>query len=61
MDITKEGGKPTPSGVGWIAHTQYIKQMQVIHMCMYNLTTYAKYDILYIWRTIVEKPKQQYH
>ena len=50
-------GKPTPLGVGWIAHFNQIKKNK--YMCIKQLTTYTYYDILYIWKTNIDIRIQQ--
>lgn len=47
-------GKPTPLGVGWIAHLFYSS------MCMLLLILYTYYDIVDVWKTNIDIQTQQY-
>jgi hypothetical protein len=53
-NFTIECEKPTPLGVGWIAHLFYNL------MCMYILFLYTCYDIVYVWKIIIDIQAQQY-
>lgn len=52
--ITKVYGKPTPLGVGWIAHLFYSL------MCMLLLILYTYYDIVDVWKINIDIQTQQY-
>ena len=47
-------GKPTPLGVGWIAHLFYSL------MCMLLLILYTYCDIVDVWKIIIDIQTQQY-
>ena len=52
--LLKTCGKPTPLGVGWIAHLFYSS------MCMLLLILYTYYDIVDVWKTNIDIQTQQY-
>ena len=53
-ELQQTCGKPTPLGVGWIAHLFYSL------MCMLLLILYTYYDIVYVWKIIIDIQTQQY-
>lgn len=52
--LQKTYGKPTPLGVGWIAHLFYSS------MCMLLLILYTYYDIVDVWKINIDVQTQQY-
>ena len=54
VQLQRQCGKPTPLGVGWIAHLFYNL------MCMLPLILYTYYNIIYVWKIIIDIQTQQY-
>ena len=53
-ELQQTCGKPTPLGVGWIAHLFYSL------MCMLLLILYTYYDIVDVWKINIDIQTQQY-
>ena len=54
LSLQQTCGKPTPLGVGWIAHLFYSL------MCMLLLILYTYYDIVDVWKINIDIQTQQY-
>lgn len=54
VSFTIKCGKPTPLGVGWIALLFFN------NVCMFILILYTAYNIIIIWKIIIDTQTQQY-